>query len=276
MGKKLFIFFFISLIIYGACVDDEKTDDAVQSTSTEWEQKEWSADDIPMAHLKDASQYVSDPDSILTPAMRDSTNHFLQLLDHECGIESAFIVVRRVKGGDTFRMAQDVGNKYGVGDKETNRGLMVVISTEDHDAFISPGKGLEADLTDYECSQIMDGCIIANMKKNNTDSAVVMTAQNIYEKFATGKMSIAAIPTQHVSSNKTEDDEFGWEDVFAMAVVILIIIYAVSHGGGIGGGHFSGGYSGGSSSGGHYSSGHSYGGSYGGGSFGGGGAHGKW
>lgn len=275
MGKKIFYFFFITLIIYGACVDDEDTDGTARLGSTEWktEEKVWSADNMPMIHLKDARQYVNDPDSLLTPQMRDSTNHFLWLLDHECGIESAFIVVRRVKNGDTFRMAQDVGNKYGVGQKETNRGLMVVISTDDHDAFIAPGKGLEADLTDYECHQIIEGCIIANMKVNDTDRAVMTTAQNIYEKFATGKMSVANIPSQSMSSDDTKDDEFGWEDVIALAIVILFIIYGATHGGG---GGYTGGYSGGGSFGGGGRSFGGGGGSFGGGSFGGGGARGSW
>lgn len=279
MKKYAILGAFILFCIIGAIGSAEE--ESYQASSAEsasaWQQKEWTADNIPMVHLKDASQYVSDPENLVAPAQRDSANSLLRLLDRECGIESAFIVVGHVKGGDTFRMAQDVGNKYGVGSKETNRGLVVVIAVEDHEAFMAPGRGLEGDLTDLECNQISRACIIPNMKQGNVSAAVVQTCGALYDKFKTGKM-----PVSDQLETGPEDGSPWWLQLIVFAIIILFVIYSNRHGGSgnsggiwISGGGYGGG-SGGSSHGGWSSGGGFRGGSYGGGGFGGGGARSSW
>ena len=81
----------------------------------------WSAGDVPIPYLRDSTQYVSDPDWYLSKAEKDSANHYLQKLNLECGVQNVFVVVGRVKNQDAFRMAQDIGAKYGVGYKATRR-----------------------------------------------------------------------------------------------------------------------------------------------------------
>ncbi len=247
----------------------------------------WSADNIPMVHLQDRNRYVCDPDNIISPADLDSADVCLKRLDKECGIQTVFIVVGNVKNADCFRMAEDVGNKYGVGDKKTRRGLVIVISVNDRRYFIAPGKGLEGDLTDVECDDIARECIVKNMKVNDVDRALLCTAKALYTKFKTGEMVVG-----------DEDEEAGEESAFVVILVLLIcfahpiyllVLYVLEKLGlrkprpkkrrrrnnddwfppfflGGGGGSFGGG--GGSFGGG--------GGSFGGGSFGGGGSGGGW
>ena len=76
--------------------------------------KTWEAEDIPMVHLTDARRYVCDPDEILSQTERDSIDSYLLRLDKQCGVESVFVIVKRVSNGDTFRFAQDLGNRQGV------------------------------------------------------------------------------------------------------------------------------------------------------------------
>lgn len=249
----------------------------------------WSADNIPMVHLQDRNRYVCDPDNIISPTDLDSADVYLRRLDKECGIQTVFIVVNNVKGADCFRMAEDVGNKYGVGDKKTRRGLVIVVAVNDRKYFIAPGKGLEGDLTDVECDDIARECIVRNMKVNDVDRALLSTVRALYGKFKTGKVVV-------------DDDEVDDEDGGAVLLVMLVLLFCFGRpvclmvlyvleklglrkprpkkrrhrdnddwfppfflggGGGFGGGFGSGG-------------GFSGGGSFGGGSFGGGGAGGGW
>lgn len=175
----------------------------------------WSADDIPMVHLQDRNRYVSDPDGILTPAMRDSADFYLAKLQQDCGIQTVFIVADHVKNADPFRMAQDVGNKYGVGQKGENRGLVIVLAVGDRSYFIAPGKGLEGDLTDVESDDIARACIVKNMRVNQPDLAVVETAKALYQKFKTGKTGIKAV------DNSEEMALSDW-----MNIIILLLIIA--------------------------------------------------
>lgn len=239
----------------------------------------WSAADVPMVHLQDKLRYVCDPENLMSRAGRDSADYYLRRLETQCGVQSVFVVVGRVKGGDCFRMAQDIGNSYGVGDRKTRRGLVVVIAVEDHKYFIAPGKGLEGDLTDVECDDIAQACIVRNMRKDDIDAAVLSAAKAVYSKFKTGSTGI--------------EDEEGKDDLSAGTIIIICLLcfglpllwYISSRnnnrrgpgnrnrGGGAIPPIFFGGFGGN-----HHPGDSDFGGggSFGGGSFGGGGAGGDW
>jgi len=236
----------------------------------------WSADNIKIVYLQDSTQFVCDPDNILTQEYKDSANYYLNQLKQEFDIQSVFIVVNHVKNADAFRMAQDVGNKYGVGFKDTRTGLVVVIAVADRQFFIAPGKGLEAYLPDITCNRIANNYLKPNMRDGNTDLAVAQTCKAIYQKIATGELPPA---TSMSSGNGEEGLTLG--DIIYLIFIIAIIVYFWRHRNdppSTSGGGFTGGYIGGSLGGGGFSSGGGGfgGGSFGGGSFGGGGAGGSW
>ncbi len=252
--------------------------------------KEWTADNIPMVHLEDRNRYVCDPEDLMSPADRDTADVYLRRLETQCGIQSVFVVVNNVKDGDCFRVAEDLGNKYGVGDKKTRRGLVIVIAVDDRKYFIAPGKGLEGDLTDVECDDIAQACIVKNMKEDDLDAAVLSTVKALYSKFKTGK---ATVDGEEISSDEDDDDFPVWFGIFLLVLclwhpVVSLILWALAK---LGWYHpkpkpkrrrnrhdddwfppfFLGGGGDWGSSGGGFS-----GGSFGGGSFGGGGAGGGW
>lgn len=177
----------------------------------------WSADDIPMVHLQDRNRYVTDPDAILTPALRDSADYYLGRLHRECGVQTVFIVANHVKNGDCFRMAQDVGNKYGVGKKGENRGLVIVLAVGDRAYFIAPGKGLEGDLTDVESDDIARACIVKNMRLNQPSEAVVDVSKALFNKFKTGNTGIESIDSG-VKLNAND---------WAVLIVLFLVIFGL-------------------------------------------------
>ena len=144
--------------------------------------REWKADDVPIPFLQDSTQYVSDPDGYVDKAQKDSANFYLQKLKLECGVQNVLIIVGKVDNQDAFRMAQDVGNKYGIGYKKSRRGLVVVIAVEDHKYFIAPGSGLEGELTDVDCDDIARACIVKNMREDKPGEAVASVSRAIYNK----------------------------------------------------------------------------------------------
>ena len=177
----------------------------------------WTVDKLEMVHLKDRTKYVCDPDGLLSTASRDSADKVLDSLRRGCGIQSVFVIVNRVRSGDTYRFAQDLGNKYGVGDKNTRRGLVIVIAVKDRKYTVAPGQGLEADLTDVECDRLSRAYIIPNMKSNNPDGAVLQTSQALLAKFKTGKLPMP---------KDTEGEELTDEDWIAI-IALLILFFGI-------------------------------------------------
>ena len=177
----------------------------------------WSADNIQMIHLTDRTKYVCDPDGILLPASRIAADETLDSVRRGCKVQLAFIIVRRVANGDTYRMAQDVGNKYGIGDKETRRGLVVVIAVDDKKYTIAPGKGLEGELTDVDCDRIARAFIIPNMKADKPDMAVIETSKAILTKLKTGKLQL---------DEDAEGEDLTAED-WAVMIFMLLLFFGI-------------------------------------------------
>lgn len=275
---------------FNAIPGDDPAPAPVSRAASSTETTYWNADNIPIPHLQDASQYVSNPDYVLAQATVDSMNVVLQRLDSQLGIESVVIVVNHIENDDPFRMAQDVGNKYGVG--RNDRGLVVVCGYQDHSINMSPGRSLEADLTDAECHRLQQQYVIPAMRADQPDSAMLYLTKAIY-----AVLQKKELPQMTSLMQDNDDDAFvgifglymlffvGWLILFSRlnrkyqwmglvgAVPLLNNPFRIyeraedSFGGGGGFGGFSGG-GGGFSGGG--------GGSFGGGSFGGGGATSRW
>ena len=248
----------------------------------------WNADNIPIPYLQDSTQYVSNPDHVLSQQTVDNMNATLQRLNLDLGVQSAVIVVNHIENDDPFRLAQDVGNKYGVG--YGDRGLMVVCGYQDHSLNISPGRSLEGDLTDVECRRLEQQYAVPFMKREQPDSAMYYLTEAIYSTLE--KKQLPAISS--LMAEDAEDDEaetvilttliaivgwcifflyknskYYWLGLMGMVPLLANPFYVAppSSGGSGFGGFGGGGHSGGGGFG---------GGSFGGGSFGGGGATSRW
>ena len=260
-----------------------------QAVSAPQEATLWNAENIPIPFLQDSTQYVSNPDHVLTQQTVDHMNITLKRLDNELGVQSLVIVVNYIENDDPFRFAQDVGNKYGVG--YGNKGLMVVVGYQDHSINISPGRALEADLTDAECHRLEQQYVVPAMRAEMPDSAMFYLTEALYSTLQKKQLP-------QMSNLLADADDDVDEGLATMGITLLVIIawcvfflrknrqyhwlgmagaasllanpfYEESHsssGGGFGG--FGGGGGGFSSGGG--------GGHFGGGSFGGGGATSRW
>ncbi len=179
--------------------------------------REWSAQNVPIPFLKDSTQYVSDPDGLVGKAQKDSANLYLQKLKLECGVQNVLIIVGKVENQDAFRMAQDVGNKYGIGYKKSRRGLVIVIAVEDHKYFIAPGSGLEGELTDVDCDDIARACIVKYMREDDPGEAVASVSRAIYNKVKSGRTGIEQIDEGSVNG----------EEDWALVIILFLLFFGV-------------------------------------------------
>jgi uncharacterized protein len=180
--------------------------------------------------------------------------------------------------------ALEIGRKWGVGRKQKNNGVVIIVSTEPRKINISPGYGLEGALPDITCKRIITNYIAPKFKEGK-----------FYEGITEGVRGIrAAVKGEFVNDQSSEGGDFpAWVFILIIIIVIalfiLFIIYKQKHyaeygrgkrryrdhdnGGtiwwGTGGGFGGGGWSGGDSDSGGF-------GGFGGGDFGGGGASGDW
>jgi uncharacterized protein len=201
----------------------------------------------------------------------------------------AIVTVSSLDGTDISEYAQNLAEKWGIGQKGRDNGVLILIKPKTADskgfAKITQGYGLEGALPDITCAEIVDYEMIPAFKNNNYYQGL-NNATNIIMSLVRGEFSAA----DYGNKGKKSSGKGIPVGAILIGVFILIsIISGASKGGnnknissgglpfwlllgmmnsGRGHGGSWGGFSGGGSSGGF--------GGFGGGSFGGGGASGSW
>ena len=216
---------------------------------------------------------VNDHAGILTDDQRQALEFKLKRFDDSTSTQITVVIVPRLDGMDVSDAAVELGRSWGVGQKQNNNGVVLLISKEDRKLNISPGYGLEGALPDVTCKQIIDGIIVPKFK-----------GEDFYRGIDEGTDAIIQA-TRGEFTAPSGYHKKGLPIGRTIFIIIAIIIFLAIGGRGGKGGSFmsrrgfaawtigsmlSGG-GGGSSSGG----GGGFGG-FGGGSFGGGGSSGSW
>ena len=115
----------------------------------------------------------------LTEPQRDALEKKLVAFDDSTSNQIAVVVVEGLEGYSANEFATALGRAWGVGGKEKNNGVVVLISTGggdgQRDAYIATGYGLEGAIPDATARAITDIELIANLKKGEPYRALDRT-----------------------------------------------------------------------------------------------------
>lgn len=169
------------LLTFTACRDASKT--ASQSAQASLE----SSAPAPVTQdsaLQDTfpevpSSPVLDMVGVLTPEDINDIAEDAVELDNLKLAQVAVVVVDDLKGMKALDYATALANKWGVGHKETNDGITIVVKPKTGDtpqgngqAAIAVGTGMEKILTNDLCQRIIDEEMIPKFKQNNYGEAI--------------------------------------------------------------------------------------------------------
>ncbi|MGE6221682.1 TPM domain-containing protein [Nubsella zeaxanthinifaciens] len=232
------------------------------------------------------NRLVSDYTNTLSATQVASLESKLVAFDDSTSNQIAVVIIKSVGDYDINEYAYKLGRAWGVGGKEKNNGVILLVALGDRKLSIQTGYGLEGALPDVYTKRIIEDDIKPYFKEGN-----------YYEGINTGVDSIIKLTKGEYKNDKPKKRKGpgGAGSGLIILIIVIIIIIILRKGGrggggqviggrGVsdaifwgllfgsgrnsGGGGFGGGFGGGSSGGGF--------GGFGGGSFGGGGSSGSW
>lgn len=106
------------------------------------QEKVYTVDNLPKVHLQNKMQYVCNPAGILSQAACDSIDSMLYALEQQTGIETVVAVVPSIGEEDCFNFCHQLLNKWGVGKKDKNNGLVILLVTDQRCIQFYTGYGL--------------------------------------------------------------------------------------------------------------------------------------
>ncbi len=242
----------------------------------------FSQTEFKIPELPSRPDLVYDYAGVLTSGQKAELSQKLIAYNDSTSTQILVCIVKTLDGDDINYVGARWGEKWGVGQKGNNNGILLLIASDDRRLAIQTGRGTEDAMTDKTSSIIINQYMVPYLKNGDYYGAINSGTDQIINVLL-GKFKA-----------KPKSDDISDEAVSGLAIAIfiflLILFFALmskNRGNGTyydrrgkrndddywggGGGFFGGGGFGGGSSGG----GGGFGG-FGGGSFGGGGASGSW
>jgi uncharacterized protein len=234
--------------------------------------------------LPTPTDYVSDLAHVLSPEAIARIDQVCTQLDHsQANSQIAVVTVQTLDGEDAAEYANQLEDKWKIGRKGSDKGVLILLAVGDHQRRIEVGYGLEGILPDGKLGDL-GRAMVPDLRAGDYDGAVTQAVGQIAQVIAadanvtlTEQPAMMAQPVRH-----QQQASAGQVILIIIAVIFfggffilrLLMSFGMLFGGWgrgpwIGGGGFGGGGFGGGGGGGGF-------GGFGGGSFGGGGAGGSW
>ncbi|MGA3372757.1 MAG: TPM domain-containing protein [Terracidiphilus sp.] len=238
--------------------------------------------------LPKPTDYVSDFAHVLSPQAIARLDSICEQLDHSAAnAQVAVVTIHTLDGDDPAEFANALEDKWKMGRKGSDRGVLVFLAVDDHKRRIEVGYGLEGILPDGKLGDIGRE-MVPDLRANDFDGAVTLAVGEVAQVIADdAKVTLSdnepmatGQPVHHGPATSKIIFLVIWLSIFFGSAILRMLfgrrgrflggsgIWWIG-GGGFGGGGGGGFGGGGSSGGGGF-------GGFGGGGFGGGGAGGDW
>jgi uncharacterized protein len=232
------------------------------------------------ASLPEFSAPVVDSIGRVSAEVETQINSELISFQQSGGPQIAVAVVDTTGNATPENYSIDLARSWGLGDKEKDNGVLLLIALEDRTLRIEVGSGVEGELTDVTAGRIVDSVMLPRLRANDVDGAVRDGAHAVMQVWRGENVVLEpTVPSNTITEATPQQSIFGI--ILFFGLILLFITLAVRgkrngggmlgpftagtiYGGGFGNhrGGFGGGFGG-------------FGGG-GGGGFSGGGAGGSW
>lgn len=234
--------------------------------------------------------------SVYDRAQMMSTNEAKQLeqklirYSDSTSTQIVVITIENLNGNDVAIYATELAHKWGIGQKEEDNGILILVSRDDRRITIRTGYGVEHLLTDALSKRIIENVITPAFKQGDYYRGLDEASDYIFgiligeykaednyqeqgDKIPALFIVLIFVIIMIVLSRRNRGGRNGGRRSGGFSLLDAIILSHAGRSGFGGRGGFGGGFGGGSSGGGF---GGGFSGGFGGGGFGGGGASGSW
>jgi len=108
--------------------------------------------------------YVTDTASVLSAADRTQITETLTAYQKETSNQIAVLIVNTLNGEPIADVAVQVGRKWGIGTKENNNGILLLVTYSDREIFLATGYGLEGAVPDIVAKGIIEQEILPKFR----------------------------------------------------------------------------------------------------------------
>lgn len=252
----------------------------------------WPLQAVDVNSLPPPTGYVDDFAHVLTPGDRAQLTAFCGSVERQLGVQFALVTVDTIGSTPVEDFGVQLARKWGVGDRKTSQGVLLLLVIRDHKSDVETGRGIEPYINDGFAGGTLRA-MRPSLRVGDYGAALLQGSRAMAQQIAEGKgipfsADSAPVPSRPVPHARGTGIPFS---LIILGIFVLFLLIGGRRGGG-GGGNFlwgillgsmlgsgrgrrddgwgnGGGFGGDSGGGGGF-------GGFGGGDFGGGGSNSDW
>ena len=180
------------------------------------EDKAYSIESVPNVYAQDRRLHVSDPNGLLMQETQAEINRMLTLLEDSTGIQSMVVMLPSIGQEDIFDFAHSLFRHWGIGNKESNNGMLIVYVADLRKIRFTTGYGLEGILPDAMCKRIQSRYMIPHFREGNTDLGMLE-----------GTKAVVSVLDGSMKADNTEEEASLWEILLTLGGIMFIIVVPI-------------------------------------------------
>ncbi|GIV05392.1 MAG: hypothetical protein KatS3mg016_0967 [Fimbriimonadales bacterium] len=150
-------------------------------------------DQVPNPRETDGG-WVVDLAGVLNAEQKAQLNHIISSLERETGAEVAVVILRRTQGATPKEYATELFNQWGVGKRDADNGVLMLVALGDRRVEIETGYGMEAIIPDSVAGAILDTVVVPRFRRGDIAGGIIAGVEAIAERIRAAQSSGAYEP----------------------------------------------------------------------------------
>lgn len=163
---------------------------------------------------------INDYAKVLSDSQVKNLSEKLFIYNKQTSSEILIVLLKNLKGEDPNLLATNWGEKWKIGKKGKDNGMVILISTEDKKIAIQNGYGLEAYFTDALSKRVIENYFRPYLEKQEYYQAIDQGTDEIFR----------ILKDIYKNSEKPIQRESSWIGGVIFLILILILIFVFSGG----------------------------------------------
>jgi uncharacterized protein len=164
---------------------------------------------------------VVDEAGIIPEPVRVAISDKLEALEAQSGIQFVVATVKSLEGQEIEPYANALFRHWGLGEKDKNNGLLLLVAPTERRVRIETGYGLEGTLTDALSKIIITNAITPRFKAGDFGGGIERGVEDIITVLTTDSEEWEKRPDLRVERRDTKTDD--WAPFIALALFLLIV-----------------------------------------------------
>lgn len=178
--------------------------------------------DIENVQLSHRERFTTNPDGILSAeAVRELDAIALSLRERGI-VEVAIVAVKSIDSSDTFSFAVNLFDDWGVGNKQADNGLGILLVEELHEIRFVTGYGIEHVLSDARCVQLQHEYMLPYFRDGDYDRGMIEGLRAVDTLLSSGELErVTNLPDE-------SSDMLAALFIVALCILLPIVLLIVS------------------------------------------------